>query len=186
MNVLRELANFFRQQAGIIFASQSRDPPLPTGVVAFWHNIVADKFRLQNAAGVIGDIATIAPVLDSSTEGAVALEHRFVIPAGPTSNIDFLVDDTEEIIDVILRKTGVAGGGDGDSTIRVVNPGAGADTPITDAMSINVAPGTIVRAQSIDDGANRIAGGGLLRFVRTRTASIDESVVAYVCALRRV
>lgn len=182
MNILRELASFFRQQAGIIFASQSRDPALPTGVVAFWRNVVADRFRLQNAAGVVGDIATIAPVPDTSTAGSIALEHRFVIPAGPAASIDFIVADAEEVVDVVLRKIGAAGGGEG--TIQLVNP-AGGSAPITNTMSINVAPGAIVRAQNINDGANQIMAGGILRFVRTRSASTDESVVAYVRTLRR-
>lgn len=181
MNVIRELINFFRQQAGIIFASQPADPPLPAGVVAFWHNLTADKFRLQNAAGVVGDIAMIVPVSDDSSSPVVGLDRRIVIPAGPTSNLDVVFDQTEEIVDVVLWKIGQAGGGAG--TIQLVNARNGA--PITDAMNINVQPGAIVRAQAIYDGANQIAARSALRFVRTRVASVDESVVAYVRTLRR-
>jgi len=181
MNVVRELINFFRQQAGIIFASQPVDPLLPAGVVAFWHNSTSDTFRLQNAAGRIGDIAIVAPVADADASAAIAVEHRVVIPAGPTGNLDVLLSAREEIIDVVVHKTGAAGGGAG--TIQLVNSTSGA--PITDAMSINVPPGTVVRPLDVDPAQNTIAARAALRFVRTRTASLDESCIAYVRTLRR-
>jgi len=181
MNVIRELINFFRQQAGIIFASQPADPALPVGVVAFWHNSTSDTFRLQTAAGRVGDVAIVAPVADADTTDAIAIEHRVVIPAGPTGNVDVLLLAREEIVDVVLHKTRAVGGGAG--TIQVVNAATGG--AITDAMSINVPPGTVVRPLDLDSAQNIIAARGVLRFVRTRTASTDESCIAYVRTLRR-
>lgn len=181
MNVIRELVNFFRQQAGIIFASQPADPALPVGVVAFWHNSTSDTLRLQNAAGHVGDIAIVAPVADADAGGSIAIEHRVVIPAGPTGNVDVVLSAREEIVDVVLHKTGVAGGGAG--TVQLVN--ATSSAPITDPMSINVSPGTVVRPLDIDSARNMIAPRAVLRFVRTRTASTDESCIAYVRTLRR-
>jgi hypothetical protein len=181
MNVIRDLINFFRQQAGIIFASQPVDPALPAGVVAFWHNSTSDAFRLQSAAGRIGDIAILAPVADTDSTAAIATERRVIIPAGPTGDVDVVVSAREEIVDVVLHKTGAAGGGAG--TIQLVNPATGG--AITDVMSINVPPGTAVRPLDIDPTQNTIAAQGLLRFVRTRTASTDESCIAYVRTLRR-
>jgi hypothetical protein len=181
MNVIRELINFFRQQAGIIFASQPADPLLPVGVVAFWHNSTSDAFRLQDARGRVGDIAILAPVADTDTTAAIATEHRVIIPAGPTGNVDVVVSAREEIVDVVLHKTGASGGGAG--TIQLVNAATGA--PLTDAMSINAPSGTVVRPLDIDPTQNTIAAQSLLRFVRTRTASTDESCIAYVRTLRR-
>lgn len=181
MNVIRELISFFRQQAGIIFASQPADPALPAGVVAFWHNASSDTFRLQDAAGRIGDVAIVAPIADADTDGAIASEHRVAIAAGPTGNIDVVLASREEIVDVVVHKTGAAGGGAG--SIQLVHAGTGA--PITDAMSINVPPATVVRPLEIDPTQNTIAARAALRFVRTRTASIDESCVVYVRTLRR-
>ncbi len=173
MNVIRELANFFRQQAGIIFASQASDPVLPLGVVALWHNSTDDRLRFRNAAGATVDLDAGAPL--------TALKHRFVIPAGPTGSVDFVLFYREEIVDVVLHKTGATGGGAG--TLQLINAAGGA--PITDAMSINVDPGRIVRPALIDNAQNVIAAGMVLRFQRTRTASTDESVVAYVTTLHR-
>jgi len=179
MNVIRELINFFRQQAGIIFASQPVDPGLPSGVVAFWHNATSDTFRLQSASGRVGDIAIISPVAD--TDVGIAVEHRVGIPAGPTGNVDVVFSPREEIVDVVLHKTGAAGGGAG--TIQLVNAATGG--AITDAMSINVPPGTVVRPVEIDPSQHTINGRAALRFMRTRTGSSDESCVAYVRTLRR-
>jgi hypothetical protein len=181
MNVIRDLLNFFRMQAGIIFASQKADPPLPTGVVAFWHNATADKFRLQNAAGAVGDILTSAPAPANTLRGAVATDYRFEIPAGATGNVDFLLPETDEIVDVVMHKTDADGGGSG--TIQLVNPAT--NLPITDAMSVGVPVGSVIRPQLIHNGPNIIRAGGTLRFVRTRTESTSESVVAYIRTLRR-
>jgi hypothetical protein len=181
MNVIRDLVNFFRMQAGIIFASQKSDPPLPAGVVAFWHNATADKFRLQNAAGAVGDILISAPIPANTLRGAVGTDYRFEIPAGATGNVDFVLPETDEIVDVVLHKTNADGGGAG--TIQLVNPVG--DLPITDAMSVGVPVGSVIRPQLISNTSNLINAGGPLRFVRTRTASADESVVAYIRTLRR-
>lgn len=181
MNVIRELVNFFRQQAGIIFASQPVDPALPVGVVGFWHNSTSDTFRLQAAAGRIGDIAILAAIADTDASAAIAAEHRVVIPAGPTGNVDVVLSAREEIIDVVLHKTGAASGGTG--TIQLVNAATGG--AITDAMSINVPTGTVVRPLDIDPTQNAIPAKAAMRFVRTRTASVDESSIAYIRTLRR-
>src|SRR5438270_164552 len=119
MNVIRDLINFFRMQAGIIFASQADDPPLPAGVVAFWHNATADRFRLQNAAGVVGDILTSTPVAANTLRGAIATDYRFEIPAGATGTVDFVLPEPDEIVDVVLHKANADGGGTG--TIQLVN-----------------------------------------------------------------
>jgi len=63
MNVIRELSSFFRQQAGIIFVAQSRDPILPLGVAALWHNSDDDKLRFRNARGGTIELEPAQPLI---------------------------------------------------------------------------------------------------------------------------
>jgi hypothetical protein len=169
MNVIRELANFFRHMAGIIFVSQASDPPVPAGVVALWHNGIADRLRFRTAAGATIDL------------DAAACEHRLEISAGPTGTVDFVLPYGEEVIDLVLHKVGAAGGGAG--TLQLVNAENGA--PLTDAMSINVEVGQVIRPSIIRHPQNLIGANRALRFLRTRSGSTDESVIAYVKTLRR-
>jgi hypothetical protein len=169
MNVIRELASFFRHMAGIIFVSQASEPPVPMGVVALWHDGAADRLRFRTARGLTIDL------------DAVACEHRLEIPAGPTGQVEFTLDYGEEVVDLALHKTGGPGGGAG--TVQLVNAETGA--PITEAMSINVDAGQVIRPSVIRHPQNLIGAGRALRFLRTRSGSTDESVIAYVKTVRR-
>jgi len=123
--------------------------------------------------------ASASTVADDNLVGGIPVLHRFTIPAGVTGDVDFVLTHKTLVTDVWLVKTAAAGGGAG--TIQAKN-GA---TAITNAMSIDVADTTVVRAGTIDDAQHEIAAAGTLRFTRTRTASSDESVIAYVLGVRR-
>jgi hypothetical protein len=172
---------FFSDLAGFIFSPQDQDPNLGNGVPAIWHNRTADVFRVQLGSGQIADVAMLAAAPDTDPRGALPAEHRVVIPAGATGNVDVTLTYEGEVIDVVLHKTGSPGGGAG--TIQLVNAASAA--AITDAMSINVQSGGVVRAATIDPTQNTIAAGGVLRLVRTRVLSADENCVVYVRTLRR-
>lgn len=181
MNIIRDLMNFFRIEAGIIFASQKTKPALGWGVAALWHDQPSNAFRVQFVGGQVADLATLSAAPDHDPIGVIALEHRFVVPAGPTGNVDVVLPNGGEIVDVVLHKTGGAGGGAG--TIQLFNVASGA--AITEPMSIDGKPGTVIRAAAIAALQNSIMPSGVLRFVRTRQSSTDESCIAYVRTLRR-
>lgn len=117
-------------------------------------------------------------VADANTVGAPDYIHRVDIPAGTTGNVDTVLAHKSRVIDAWFVKRNAAGGGAG--TLQLFN---GADA-ITDAMSLNVADQTIVRAATLNDAFHEIAAGGTLRWTRTRTASTDETSVAYARVLR--
>jgi len=169
MNVLRELSNFFRMQAGIVFVSQFDEPKLPLGVASLWHNAITDRLRFRGVSGATMEI-----------EPPTLIEHRFVLSAGPTAKLDFALGERQEIVDVIAHKAGSAGGGEG--SVQLVN--AQTNAAITEALSINVEPGQLIRPIFIHSQANLVEEASALRFLRTRGASTDESVVVYVTARR--
>lgn len=96
------------------------------------------------------------------------------IPAGATGNVDFTgLPFKIRVHNVTGIKTSAAGGGAG--SVQVMN-GATTDA-ITDAISIDVADKTVIRATTIDDAFRDVASGGTIRVVRTRTASTSEACV---------
>ena len=107
---------------------------------------------------------------DASTPGTPS-EHVFVIPAGITGNVDFVITNKTMFYDFRGYKTGAAGGGAG--TVQVFNGG----DAITDAIDIDVADEAVLVAATIADAFNEIAAGGTLRFTRTRTGSTDEACI---------
>jgi hypothetical protein len=117
-------------------------------------------------------------ISSQNIQGGPLWVHRVDVPAGTTGNIDTVVSHKIRVVDVSLVKTTGAGGGAG--TIQVLN-GAAA---ISDAMSINVADQTVVRAATIDDANWEIAAGGTLRITRTRTASTNEACTVTVIGYR--
>lgn len=119
-------------------------------------------------------------VANDNLIGGVPVLHKFVIPAGITGDVDFVLTHKTELVDVTLKKTVAAGGGAGTIQLQT-----GAAVAISNAMSIDVADQTVIRAGTLDDATHEIAAGGTLRFRRTRTASTDESCLAYVQGIRR-
>lgn len=120
--------------------------------------VVADQ-----AAGALGNTAIGTQLILSLT-----------IPAGTTGNVDFTALPFKcRVHNVVGIKTAAAGGGAG--TLQVMN-GATTDA-ITDAISIDVADKTVIRATTIDDAFRDLAAAATIRVVRTRTASTSEAAV---------
>ena len=110
---------------------------------------------------------------DGNRVGAPEVIFRIDVPAGATGDVDKTLVSKHRIIDAWLVKRSAAGGGAG--TIQLKN----STNAITDAMSINVADETVVRAATLSDANWEIAAGGTLRATRTRTASTDETCTVY-------
>lgn len=118
-----------------------------------------------------------APTQDVNRVSAAMIIERYVISAGATQTMTYPFPKSREIVTAWLKKTNAAGGGAG--TIRVQTSGGDA---ITDAMSINVADQTVVQALTCNDARHRITDGRI-GFLRTRTASTDESCIAYIVTM---
>lgn len=170
--ILQLIEDFSRQIEGENIIDGSLDgSELATGAVT--------QAKIESGSLTAGLTGTVAKFeTNDNLIGSLALHHRFVIPAGATGDVNFTLTHKTRILDVWLVKTTAAGGGAG--TVQAKN-GANA---ITNAMSIDVADQSIVRATSIDDAQHEVAAGGTLRFTRTRTASTDESCIANVLAVR--
>lgn len=124
------------------------------------------------------DMAVIA---DDNLQGGVEVTHKFVLPAGVTGNVDFVITDKTEFFAFTFVKTAAAGGGAG--TWQVATSG---DVAITSTVSVDVPDTTILTGPStLDDATNTIAAGGTLRFKRTRTASTSEACIVYVRGIKR-
>ena len=141
--------------------------------------------RVQDAIGVSfrraqetrSPPANARPALGVNRISGALIVERYVIEAGATANLDYPFPGGREIVDVWLKKTAAAGGGAG--TIRVQTMSGDA---ITNAMSIDVADQTIVRAATVNDARDRVQENKI-RFARTRTASADESCIAYIVTM---
>jgi hypothetical protein len=138
----------------------------------------AGSVSQTNLAANSLDGTVAANVADSNVIGGIPVLHRIPVPAGVTGNVDVTLTHKERVVDAWLVKSNAAGGGAG--TIQVKNAAAA----ISDAMSINVADQTVVRAATIDDAAHEIAAAGTLRIARTRSASTDETCIVYVLCVR--
>ena len=88
--------------------------------------------------------------------GAIPVRHIYSI-GDAAGNTDITITHKTEITDVTVIKTAGAGGA-GD-TVQLFN-GASA---ISNAMSLNAADQTVVRAGTIDDAQNVVAAAGTLR-----------------------
>lgn len=148
-----------------------------------WDQVVAEVIAAQTKAQEIdqrfpldgGDTATIA---DANVVGGIPVIHRIDVPDGATGDVNVVLTHKTRIIDVHLVKTVGAGGA--SDTIQVKN-GASA---ISNAMSINVADQTVVRAGTIDDAQHEVAAGGTLRVTRTKVSAANVACVVYVTGIR--
>jgi len=111
-------------------------------------------------------------VADVNTEGGLLVVHRITASA-LTGDVDVTLTHKTRVLDVWAVHTAAAGAGD---TVQVKN----AATAITDALDLNVADQTVVRAGTIDDAQHDIAAGGTLRV--TGASAVDAEV--YVLGMR--
>ena len=149
-----------------------RDGSLTTALLAD-----SSVSQAKIAAGSLD--ATVAKnVADNAAIAGFKLVYSIAVPAGVTGDVDVTVTHRVRVIDVHLVKRVAAGGGAGTITVK---QGANA---ITNAISIDVADGTIVAAATIDDAFRDIPAASTLRVTRTRTASTDETCDVYVECVR--
>ncbi len=135
VNVIRGINGFTNallQQAGMVFSQLTADPTVATGVVGFWYRSDLDKMRIQNAAGVINNVATEAFV------GANAVPPTLTITAG----------------------TGLTGGGalSANRTLALAtgaaaaNLGTGSTSPAGNTHTVAAGSGATVHVDSTFDG----------------------------------
>lgn len=121
---------------------------------------------LTLAAQIINGI-DLANVANVNVIGGVPVIHRITASA-LTGDVDVVLTHKTRIIHAYCIATAVGGAGD---TIQVKN-GANA---ITNAMDLNVADQTIVRAGTIDDAFWEIAAAGTLKI--TGASAVNAEVV---------
>lgn len=142
-------------------------------------NNAIDTAEIQDsavtAAKIASDILTgvkVATVADVNTVGGIPVLYR-INAVALSGNVNVTVAEKIRVIDAWCVATAAGAAAD---TITVSN-GASA---ITNAMDLNVADNTVVRAGTIDDANHEIAAAGTLRVVG---ASAVNAVV-YVLAIR--
>ncbi len=124
----------------------------------------ANKITAINVETALAELAIkkyddtqVANCADDAVLGSIPIVFIVAIADGASADKDVVVTDKCEVIDVVVMKTGGAGGA--ADTITVKN-GA---TAITNAMDINVSDKVVVRAGTLDDAATVITAGGTLR-----------------------
>ena len=140
-------------------------------------NVTAAKLAAGAAAeGIYGTLVRF--VADANVIGGIPVLHRVAVADGVTADVDVVLTHKTLVTDVWLVKT--AGAGGANDTIQVKSTG----NAITNAMDINVADQTVVRAGTIDDARHEIAAGGILRVTRTKVAAANVACVVYVLGVR--
>lgn len=115
------------------------------------------------------DGTVVKNVADVNTEGAILIVHR-VTAAALSADVDVILTHKTRIIDVVAVATAAGAAAD---TITVKN-GANA---ISNALDLNVADKTVVRAGTLDDAQWDIAAGGTLRV--TGASAVNAEVFIY-------
>ena len=120
------------------------------------------------------DSTVAGNVADINTEGGIVVLHR-INAVALTGNVDVVLTHKTRVVDAWAIQTAAGGAGD---TIQFLN-GA---TAITNALDLNVAEQTVVRATTIENnlGAHEIAAGGTLRV----TGASAVTAICYVLGIR--
>jgi hypothetical protein len=146
---------------------------------------IEDAGSLITATTVEGALAEkkdgrlVANTADDNVIGGIPVCHIVAIADGVTADKDITLTHKTRITDVVVVKTAAAGGA--SDTITVKN-GA---TAITNAMDINVADKTVVRAGTIDDAQHDVAAAGTLRITKTKASAANVACLVYVFGVRR-
>lgn len=133
-----------------------------------WEQMAAEIVAIQNT--LVGNNSPAAV-------GAIPVIFKFVI-GNAAGDTDIILTHKTRVIDAWAVKTTAAGGA-GD-TVTVKN-GA---TAITNAIVVNVADQTVVRAGTIDDAQHVVNAGGTLRV--TAADVTDPSCIVYVKGIREL
>lgn len=143
----------------------------PAGVAGNPSAAVAPGSLLGTHAGNTGDDGLV---------GAIPVVFTFNISGGVTGNNDFVVTPKVEVVDMHIIKANAAGGA--ADTVQLLVGG----NAITNALDVNVADKSIVRAGTIDDAFSTIAAGSTWRFTHTNGGGAsDTTCIAVVTTLRR-
>lgn len=140
---------------------------------AFAVKIVGTWTLLNPIAG-----SAVANVADNQAGAGVPVVHNVAVPDGATGDVDVVITEKMRVTAVRLVKTGGAGGA--SDTITVKN----GTTAITNAMDINVADQTVVRAGTINDASWEIAAAGTLRVTRTKASGANVACLVIVEGVR--
>jgi len=159
--------------AGVILTADLADNAVTTAKITDG-NVTAAKLA---AASLVGTQAAV--LADAAVIGGIPVVHTISVADGATANVDVTLTHKTEILDVIVQKRAGAGGA---SDTITVNNGA---TAITNAMDINVADKTIVRATTIDDAQSTINAAGTLRIVRTKASANNVACLVTIIGVRR-
>jgi uncharacterized membrane protein len=114
-----------------------------------------------------------------NTIPAVPVEYIIAIPDGTTGNVDTTVDATVgkfTVTNVRVLKNASAGGV--SDTIQVSN--GTVSTPISDAMSINVAANIVVAAGTILSANAVVSSAAVLRVTRTKASAANVGCTVIV------
>lgn len=163
-----ESGGTFTAKAGSTIDLSAGSVDLPAGTVV-----------LSDVADGILTGAKVEDVAANNVIGGIPVVHEVTVPDGATGDVDVVLTHKTRIIDVVVVKTGGAGGT--DDTITVKN-GA---TAITNAISIDVADKAVARAGTIDDAQHEIAAAGTLKITRTKVSANNAACIVYVYGIRK-
>lgn len=121
----------------------------------------------------------IAVAAAGNTIPAVPVEYIISVPDGATGNIDTTVDATVgkfTITSIRILKNANAGGA--SDTIQIAN--GTVLTPITEAVSVNVAANTVVSSATILSANAIVSSAAVLRVIRTKVSAADAGCTVIV------
>lgn len=135
-----------------------------------WDQMTAEMIAVETELKVL-DGDNLNTLANANVVGGIPVVHQVNI-ADSAGNTDVVLTYKTRITDVRVVKT--TGAGSSGDTLTVKN----GSTAITDAMDLNVADKTVVRAATIDDAQHEIAAGGTLRLTAAKAGNV--ACIAYV------
>jgi len=122
------------------------------------------------------DGTDVGNVADDNIIGGIPVVHRIAIAAGALAETDVVLTHKTRVTDVVIT---MSGAGVSNCTAKIQN----GSTTITDAMDVNNADKTVIRALTLDNAQQEIAAGGTLR-VKTETGATQPAFEVLVYGIR--